>query len=403
MNEVKVKQAHVESIHNVAEKEKADIALTAQIMVLEASQAISRDVGNIVDLTSETIRKRTIEKITEQMASAPEQSLLKKEIMEAVEKEYGSIVDDLIAKTIPIPRIVVQQKGSTRVVFKDFDLDVSKLDFKPVTEELLRRSLRTNESEVIGGGGEDIARDTPINIIVNELTNYPAIEYDEHAKLLYKLAEQAVEKISGQYEKEIKNIVLYHKRQIAGFIWAQMEKHFKLISSGFETPVVYPFTTIEPHNYTKLAADPIYKYTDTISPVRDIPNKIFGGFKKSCHSLYKFDSKAEKDLAVILEHDNEVIRWLRPALSQFSLYWDHNSRRYMPDFVVETKDTIYLVEIKAETNMNDAEVTEKGDAAKKYCEVATEFNLKNGGKKWAYVLIPHSAVAPNMSFSGLRK
>lgn len=134
-----------------------------------------------------------------------------------------------------------------------------------------------------------------------------------------------------------------------------------------------------------------------------ISTKVFGGFKKACHNLYKFDSKAEKDFATILEGDKDVIRWLRPAMSQFSMYWKRNSQRYIPDFVVETKGIIYLVEIKAERDIDDADVLEKAEAGKKYCEAATKYNNANRGKPWKYVVLPHTAISPNMSFSGLCK
>lgn len=97
------------------------------------------------------------------------------------------------------------------------------------------------------------------------------------------------------------------------------------------------------------------------------------------------------------------MKWLRPAQAQFSIYWNHNSQRYTPDFVVETKDAVYMIEIKAEAGINDAYVQEKAEAGKKYCESATGYNLQNGGKRWTYVLIPHTAVAPNMSMVGLIK
>ncbi len=117
--------------------------------------------------------------------------------------------------------------------------------------------------------------------------------------------------------------------------------------------------------------------------------------------MYKFDSKAEKDFAAILEGDRDVTRWLRPAMAQFLMYWKRNSQRYIPDFVVDTKDTIYLVEIKAERDINDAEVLEKAEAGKNYCAAATKYNAANRGKPWTYVILPHTIISPNMSFHKL--
>jgi type III restriction enzyme len=47
-------------------------------------------------------------------------------------------------------------------------------------------------------------------------------------------------------------------------------------------------------------------------------------------------------------------------------------------------------------------VLQKAEAAKIYCQQATEYALKNGKKTWEYVLIPHDKVKGNMTLEGLR-
>ena len=42
----------------------------------------------------------------------------------------------------------------------------------------------------------------------------------------------------------------------------------------------------------------------------------------------------------------------------------------------------------------------KKDAAVKWCSLATDHN-DNGGKPWKYLLIPHDAIADNMTLQGL--
>lgn len=152
-----------------------------------------------------------------------------------------------------------------------------------------------------------------------------------------------------------------------------------------------------------MTKDSIHHYTETIVPTHSIPGKVFSGFKKACHTLYKFDSKTEKDFAYILEKDKAVLKWLRPAGNQFHIYWKHNTRQYHPDFVAESADFIYMVETKKEGDMDTAEVREKALAALIYCRHATEFTTQNGGKPWKYVLIPHDAVQTNMGFETLVK
>jgi type III restriction enzyme len=152
-------------------------------------------------------------------------------------------------------------------------------------------------------------------------------------------------------------------------------------------------------------ADSIHDFRETIEPRNKIRLLVFTGFTKALHREYKFESKAEKDFAIILESgaEKDITKWLRPALKQFAIYYDHNSSRYHPDFVVETTSCIHLVEIKAENKMDDVEVGMKSTAAKKYCRSATEYTAKHGGKPWVYALIPHDAVQANRSLEGLMR
>ena len=93
-----------------------------------------------------------------------------------------------------------------------------------------------------------------------------------------------------------------------------------------------------------------------------------------------------------------MLRWLRPAREQFSIYWSNGSKRYEPDFIVETDDAIYMVETKASNELTNEEVQMKKQAAEEYCRNASEFTSENGGKPWKYVIIPHSAVLRTYSF-----
>lgn len=108
-----------------------------------------------------------------------------------------------------------------------------------------------------------------------------------------------------------------------------------------------------------------------------------------------------KDIAIILEKDAAVLKWIRPADGQFEIWWAHNSKRYNPDFVVETVESIYMVETKMQKEMDSDEVKEKTKAALYYCEQATRFTKENWKKPWQYLLIPHEAVQFNASLDRL--
>jgi type III restriction enzyme len=392
----------VAQLPTTEEKLKAEISIDAQQLVVDVANSLGSQIKNINDLKSSEIQELTIAKMVERIENSPQQTLFKDQLIEAAKQEYAELIEELVSTTIPIPRILVQQSTIVKSGFHDFDLDVNGLNYQPVSEEIVRRTLRTNESEVLQSNEGGVVRDTPINIIVNELVNYPEVEYDREASLLHTLAGQAVDKLSqGKSPEELQNIVLYHKREIGQYVYVQLQNHFYLEESGYEEAEVYPFTKIESHNFSKYTADSVYHYSETISPTNLIPSKVFSGFKKACHNLYKFDSKSEKDFSAILESDGTVLRWLRPARQQFQMYWKRNSQRYEPDFVVETNNTIYLFEVKAERDVNDDEVREKAEAGKKYCESATKYNIENRGKAWKYVLLPHTSIAPNMSLESL--
>ncbi len=51
--------------------------------------------------------------------------------------------------------------------------------------------------------------------------------------------------------------------------------------------------------------------------------------------------------------------------------------------------------------MSDPQVLTKRDAAVEWCEYASDYLQQHGGKPWCYGLIPHDAIAENMTLSGL--
>ncbi len=398
-------QVRIETIVEPEKKQNAQISLDLQKTILSTLPELNTSVKNIQDLTRSEIKVIAVEKIKQKIFSSPQKVLFAQQMIKEVEDAYDAMVHDFVANIIEIPRITIQQSEDIRSGFHDFDLDVKNLNYQPVSEEILVKKLREQENsiDIVIGKGR-ITPDRLDNLIVNELINFPEIDYDVCADLLFQLAGQSIDKFKIYLDDErMTNVVQYHKREIGQYIYAQMMAHFYCETPTFQAPVVKPFTRIEEHNFSKYSKDSIHHYTETIVPTNAIPSKVFSGFKRACHTLYKFDSKTEKDFAVILEQDNAVLKWLRPAGNQFHIYWKHNTKQYHPDFVAETAGTIYLIETKKEKDIDTAEVREKAQAALTYCRHATEFTTQNNGKPWKYVLIPHNAVLTNMGFDTLVK
>jgi len=259
---------------------------------------------------------------------------------------------------------------------------------------LLDKSVETIKAKSSGSYGN------PVKMIIAELLDYDEIDYDDNADLLYHLATQAYTAIKENIDKEenILQAIFQFKSAIADKIFLQMKANFSLSTPEYVAPRVYPFTKIEQWNFSALVNAGYKDYRDIIIPTIMVPKYVFRGFEKACHFEYKFDSKTEQDLAFVLENDNKVLKWLRPANNQFRIYWDNNSKRYEPDFIIETEDTIYMVEPKSAANINDADVLDKKEAALKYCKYTTEFTSQNSGKPWKYLLVPHNEISRTINF-----
>jgi len=389
----------VEKIPDETIRKESILNLEIKQMLVQDMPELAKVARSVNEIGSAEIKKIAIDRFKARIQSNPQTQLFVADMVAEAEQIYERAVKDFRDNIIEIPRIIIQQTGEVKQGFHDFDLDVDRLNFQPVSEEILRQSLKDNTQEIILGKGRIIA-DTNDNILVNELMNYSEIDYDSQADLLFKLSGQAIDKLQSYLsEDDLYNVVLYNKREIGRFIFTQMMQHFYLEEPKYETPVVYPFERILDHNYSKYTQDKIHLYTETITPTSLIPSLLFSGFSRAYHHSYKFDSKTEKDFSIILEQDDSVLKWLRPAKNQFRIYWHHNSRQYSPDFVVETKDAIYLVETKKEADVEISEVQEKAKAALEYCKYASDYTEKNGGKPWKYLLIPHNEVSISYSFS----
>lgn len=401
---IEAKEKQIEIMEESPEKEKATVMLAIERAIYTAIPS-SNSVTGLNDLEKPEIKELVIEKAVEPFTYNSQLQMVVDTNKEEIAQIYETAVKAIKENTIEIPRIIIQPSDEATSCFEDFDLEVKNLNYQPISEEILVKFLQRTENDLqVLASKLDINLDKPENLIVSELINYPQVDYDEQTDLLYKLVNQAITHLESylDYEQAV-NVVKYHKRDIAKYIYTQMKDHFYYTAKSYEKPKVLPFTKIEPHNLAKNTNEGIYLYSETITPTSAIPQKIFGGFTKACHRHYKFDNKSEKDFVAILEKDSDVKKWLRPAPRQFYIYWDNNSRLYEPDFVVETYDTIYLVEVKRESDISDHEVQEKAKAALQYCKYASEYTVQHGGKPWKYLLIPHNEVVPNMSFEYLAK
>lgn len=395
-------QEIINSIPNQPAKQTAQNVLDAKKAIIQVLPGFNSlpEVRRVEDLNKEEVKRKVIRQV-EYNLSQGQQNLFKDEILKEANAVYEKLVTEYKNNIIEIPRMDLVQ-GEITASFTPFDLDSKEFNFHALEEEIIRLGLKDRKIETIlakssGSYGH------PVKMIIASLIDYPEIDYDENAELLYHLATQAFESIKMNIEsqEDLLRTIFQFKSVIAEKIYQQMKAHLVLHSPDYIAPRVFPFVTIEQWNFSALEKSGYRDYRETVTPVSHTTKYVFRGFEKACHFEYKFDSKTEHDLAYVLENDKTVLKWLRPAPNQFRIYWDNNSKRYQPDFIVETDSSIYMIETKAANEIENVEVIAKKTAALRYCHFATEFTNQNGGKPWKYIVLPHDKVSRTSSFEYL--
>ena len=183
-----------------------------------------------------------------------------------------------------------------------------------------------------------------------------------------------------------------------------MQKHFwQDTQVDYDVVITRGFTALRPSAYTAAAGEPPLDFRMSPTDKTNMARYLFGGFNRCLYPTQKFQSDAERKLAVILER--ETLKWFKPAKGQFQLFYRSGTEHleYQPDFVAETNDRIYMLEPKASNQMTDQDVLAKRDVAVEWCRRASDHAASYRGKPWTYALIPHDAIAENMTLSGLVK
>ncbi len=381
------------------------IASIIQGIAAKTVVEVNRQVRNINAINDEHTRKWVQDSIVAQtIQQLPEFGLKKEDLTAVVAKAIETCAQALTENVIPIPQSVVQPHIEVKRGFYDFTLDTSRMRWHPSDDTLLGTELMEGgETFTLETGTAAFAKiDTVENEIVRHIIVHDNVDYATCSDLIYSLIADAKRHfLSYLNEEETDKVMRDRQRTIAEIIYAQMNEHFYKEEVSYRAANMRPFTRIESSFGGKFKSDEIYDLRTPMA-ASDVKSKIFSGFKKAGHTLYKFDSDTERTFAVVLENDKAVLRWLRPAPRQFNIYWGQGgANRYEPDFIVETADIIYMCEPKASNKMRDADVLEKQEAAEEYCCAASEFNAENGGKPWKYVLISHDEIRPQSSFSYL--
>lgn len=436
-------------VTNIEEQIKASPAIMQEIEV-QATKAVStvisedtpQDVkdATIQNKVSEIIEKTAIDEAMKQSFATYHHHLSSTEtpvvvydegslfniLSEPAKKELENIGrisrQTIEVRNIPIPRLMLTPHYS-ELIINEFDLDTLKLSRYSSDTSILEQSLQGREEKDLFGASHQGHRDVvltrvsslgegraqiPENTIISALLDHPLVDYDEQKTLLIKLATQAVSHYKSFVSdaNALKMMVENNFRQIAKEIYDQILTHKEYRSEGYmESGIREPKPYLEQYNISRGIEEKPVTLESQLD--RFSADKIYMGFKKACHSMYRFDSSDEARLAYLLDREISVEDWLRPAPNQFEgLYWrdeeGNSQHRYEPDFVVEFMQEIVMIEVKPGAETNDPDVQEKKKTADKYCELVSKNVGKYGiAKSWRYIIVPTEKICISSTVDGL--
>lgn len=302
-------------------------------------------------------------------------------------------------KFINLPVIHVSQVGVREQRLIEFTVELNPFNHVPVSETLLVQNLENQQEKfTISRLGKRIAGFDPVDEIKNEFINLGQIAYGEDVgDIIHSLITQVVHHYQSKYsESEVQNIISANKRDIAHklMLQATAPKNFYFVNSELVEEV------------TAFKNNSIPKYTSSVQLdlFKDSEEKfgevLYTGITKGVFAQAKFNSRPELVFARILETDELVCNWLRPQAQDLQLVYNKD-RKYIPDFIVETDQVMYLVEIKGDDRLTAADVIAKKERAVSYCEMVTRTGKRLGGKEWRYLFIPASEIKANSTFANL--
>ena len=115
----------------------------------------------------------------------------------------------------------------------------------------------------------------------------------------------------------------------------------------------------------------------------------YTGWSKCLYPVNWFDSTPERTFANVVDSDDTVAIWTRIQRGEMTVEWDEG--RYSPDFYVRTTDgTHYLVEVKADKDVDTPVVQAKKAAAEEWARYVTD---EGDYGTWKYVLVPEKVLA----------
>lgn len=309
----------------------------------------------------------------------PASASLKSDKKQLSKEEFAKSMKEYSVKAISVPKILVQTTST--VSFNRFEVKRTIPDFE-VAMAKIERFDAINQQLLSSVDAQILEVDDALNTLACMLLDaISELSYDD-ADFIIDIVNQYLPQIDSNPEQQ-KKIVRRYASLIVADIRKQIYEHMDKRTHDIHI-VQKDLILFRKFNKSIKKEDGQVKFDKPFTDKSNIKKYIFTGYKKSYYPMNAFDSDTERLFSVILEEDPDVIRWIKPPLNQLGLFWQAG-QQYNPDFLVETKDCKYMVEVKASNEVTAIDVVAKAREGIKWCRFASTADPDN--KKWKYRLI----------------
>lgn len=304
--------------------------------------------------------------------------------------EFVKRLGDMARVAVSVPKITIGYSSTVKfhpiTVYRgieDFEVAASKIERYDVVNGRLLSSV----------DADALMEDDPENFLAAALLDTIPEFCADDADYILDVVGQYLKLIEGDFDTKKKVVRRYATAIVEDLrkqIYIAKEEHTEVCYNVQKDLIVFGsgVKNIRQNNG-------ILHYTKEISDKRNIRQYVFDGYKKSYYSHNAFDSDDERRFSVILEEDDAVLRFIKPPLNQLGLFYKAG-KQYNPDFIVETEDAKYMVEIKAANRTEDADVLDKAKSAIQWCLCATDVDTDH--KPWYFKLIPGQEIVIGNTF-----
>jgi len=378
---------------------RQEIIFTSELTSEEKlNEVVKNIVAEEVSAQEKLIKAQEEKKTPAEIAQLSQETLFPTPEKEEPKLDPAQLESDLKNKlreyakaNIDVPHIIIETFSERKL--DAFDVKVNIGPFELVDQRILKRELASGKEE-LGDKVEVVEVDNPRAFLAGRLIDaVEEIDVQNDKDAVLNLVDGYLAQI-GKPATELGKIVHLYRDTIIRDLGSQIESHIH-DETEFKHIVKSGFIKFRQYSKTVLAKDGIMPF-DADVPRSDIKKYLFTGYDKSFYPEVPFDSTPEKDFAYVIDKDTSVEKWIRPPDSNVPIIY--RGKYYNPDFLVETADCKYMIEVKMSKELFpsiDKDVKDKAVAAIRWCEIASGIE---GAKPWWYKLVPDSVINKTRDF-----